>query len=168
MGARAFDGAAGSRGARRDARHRLHHDAEADADHGGKGPGQTQRNRAHPRLFCDRRRGANATAARAGPRRSRVRRIGGGAGAPRAERGRHIRIGAARNSQADRRLPGETVMTGTMKDTLTWTLIHFLWQGGALGLASFILLRVVLPERATTRYAIGVGTLAAMLLSAVA
>ena len=59
-------------------------------------------------------------------------------------------------------------MTGTMKDALAWTLIHFLWQGGALGLASFIMLRVVRPERATTRYAIGVGTLAAMLLSAVA
>lgn len=55
-----------------------------------------------------------------------------------------------------------------MTDALAWTLIHFLWQGGLLGFAAFVTLRVVRPERATTRYAIGVGTLALMLVSALA
>jgi beta-lactamase regulating signal transducer with metallopeptidase domain len=48
--------------------------------------------------------------------------------------------------------------------TLGWTLTHFVWQGAVLGLVAFILLRVARPERASTRYLIGVGTLAAMLL----
>jgi beta-lactamase regulating signal transducer with metallopeptidase domain len=51
---------------------------------------------------------------------------------------------------------------------LAWTLLHFLWQGALLGFAAFILLRVVRPSRASTRYAIGVATLALMLLSSVA
>jgi beta-lactamase regulating signal transducer with metallopeptidase domain len=53
-----------------------------------------------------------------------------------------------------------------MKDALAWTLIHFLWQGATLGLAAFVVLRVIRPERATTRYAVGAGTLGLMLLSA--
>ena len=53
-------------------------------------------------------------------------------------------------------------------DALAWTLLHFLWQGALAGLAAFVLLRVARPERATTRYAIGVGTLAAMLVACVA
>ena len=55
-----------------------------------------------------------------------------------------------------------------MTDALAWTLIHFLWQGGLLGLAAFVALRVIRPERATTRYAIGVGTLGLMLAGALA
>ena len=34
---------------------------------------------------------------------------------------------------------------------LAWTLLHFLWQGALLGFAAFVLLRVVKPERASTR-----------------
>ena len=52
-----------------------------------------------------------------------------------------------------------------MTDALAWTLIHFLWQGAALGVAAFVALRV---ERAATRYLVGVVTLAAMLLVCVA
>jgi len=48
---------------------------------------------------------------------------------------------------------------------LAWALIHFLWQGALLGGAAFIILRGALPERASTRYAIGVITLAAMMLA---
>ena len=48
---------------------------------------------------------------------------------------------------------------------LAWTLIHFLWQGALLGGAAFLTLRVVRPQRASARYAIGVATLAAMLIT---
>lgn len=48
------------------------------------------------------------------------------------------------------------------------TLLHFLWQGAVLGLAAFVALRVSRPERASTRYAVGVITLGLMLLSSVA
>jgi beta-lactamase regulating signal transducer with metallopeptidase domain len=51
---------------------------------------------------------------------------------------------------------------------LAWTLLHFLWQGAILGLMACILLRVVRPTRSSTRYAIGVATLALMLASSVA
>ena len=52
-------------------------------------------------------------------------------------------------------------------DALAWTLLHFLWQGALLGFAAFTLLRLARPERATTRYAIGVATLAMMLITCV-
>src|SRR6476660_3876562 len=55
-----------------------------------------------------------------------------------------------------------------IKDALAWTLIHFLWQGAELGLVAFAVLRGMRPERATTRYAVGVGTLGMMLLTAIA
>ena len=45
---------------------------------------------------------------------------------------------------------------------LAWTLIHFLWQGALLGAAAFAALHILRPERATTRYAISVATLGAM------
>jgi beta-lactamase regulating signal transducer with metallopeptidase domain len=56
----------------------------------------------------------------------------------------------------------------SMLQALAWTLLHFLWQGAVLGLAAFILLRVVRPERAPARYAIGVATLALMLVACAA
>ena len=59
------------------------------------------------------------------------------------------------------------IAAGRSDDALAWTLIHFLWQGALLALAAFVALRVIRPERATTRYAIGVGTLALMLTSAI-
>ena len=43
--------------------------------------------------------------------------------------------------------------------TLGWTLTHFVWQGALVGLAAFVLLRVMRPERASTRYLIAVGAL---------
>jgi beta-lactamase regulating signal transducer with metallopeptidase domain len=52
--------------------------------------------------------------------------------------------------------------------TLGWTLTHFVWQGAVLGLAAFLCLRVVRPAQASTRYVIGVMTLAAMLLAPLA
>ena len=52
--------------------------------------------------------------------------------------------------------------------TLGWTLTHFVWQGALLGLAAFFLLRVASPAQASTRYVIGVVTLAAMMLAPVA
>src|SRR5688500_14766646 len=48
---------------------------------------------------------------------------------------------------------------------LAWTLIHFLWQGALLGGAAFLILHVVRPHCASTRYAIGVVTLAAMVIT---
>ena len=60
------------------------------------------------------------------------------------------------------------VVQQPVMQALAWALLHFLWQGAALGFAAFVLLRVVKPERASTRYAIGVATLAMMLASAVA
>lgn len=50
-----------------------------------------------------------------------------------------------------------------MTDALAWALIHFLWQGALLGVGALVLLRAVRSPQA--RYAIGVATLAAMLLA---
>ena len=50
-------------------------------------------------------------------------------------------------------------------EALAWTLIHFLWQGALLGGAAFVTLQIVRPQRAATRYAIGVATLAAMVIT---
>jgi beta-lactamase regulating signal transducer with metallopeptidase domain len=52
-------------------------------------------------------------------------------------------------------------------DALAWTLLHFLWQGALIGFAAFLMLRFARPERASTRYVIGVATLALMLVSSV-
>lgn len=51
---------------------------------------------------------------------------------------------------------------------LAWSLLHFFWQGAVLGFAAFVLLRVVKPERAATRYIIGVTTLAFMIVACIA
>ena len=48
--------------------------------------------------------------------------------------------------------------------TLGWTLTHFVWQGAVLGLFAFFILRVVRPAQASTRYLVGVVTLALMFL----
>jgi beta-lactamase regulating signal transducer with metallopeptidase domain len=48
---------------------------------------------------------------------------------------------------------------------LAWALIHFVWQGALLGAVAFVVLRIGRPARASTRYAIGVATLAAMMLA---
>ena len=52
--------------------------------------------------------------------------------------------------------------------TLGWTLTHFVWQGAVLGLIAFFILRVIRPMQASTRYLVGVCTLAAMLIAPVA
>ena len=52
--------------------------------------------------------------------------------------------------------------------TLGWTLTHFVWQGAVLGLVAFFLLRVVRPRQASTRYLIGVATLATMFIVPIA
>jgi beta-lactamase regulating signal transducer with metallopeptidase domain len=51
---------------------------------------------------------------------------------------------------------------------LAWSLLHFFWQGAVLGCAAFVLLRGVKPERASTRYVIGVTTLGLMLAACIA
>lgn len=48
---------------------------------------------------------------------------------------------------------------------LGWTLLHFLWQGTALAALAAVLM--ALCQRASTRYALGVGTLALMLAAPV-
>ena len=57
------------------------------------------------------------------------------------------------------------IFANSTVDALAWTLLHFLWQGALLGFAAFFLLRLARPERASTRYAIGVATLGLMLVS---
>lgn len=49
-----------------------------------------------------------------------------------------------------------------MTEALGWTLVHFLWQGAALGLAAWALLRALPDERPQARYVAAVGTLAVM------
>ncbi len=49
---------------------------------------------------------------------------------------------------------------------LAWTLIHFIWQGAAIGLAAFLLLRIA-RLTARSRYIVGVATLALMLTAPV-
>ena len=46
---------------------------------------------------------------------------------------------------------------------LAWTLVHFLWQGAAIGLVALVLMRS--SRLPWTRYAIGVGALALMLIA---
>jgi beta-lactamase regulating signal transducer with metallopeptidase domain len=48
---------------------------------------------------------------------------------------------------------------------LAWTLIHFVWQGALIGGGAFLILRTVRPQRPSIRYAIGVATLAAMVIT---
>jgi beta-lactamase regulating signal transducer with metallopeptidase domain len=48
---------------------------------------------------------------------------------------------------------------------LAWALVHFLWQGAAIGLASFVAFR--LTRSASLRYATGVGALVAMIAAPV-
>ena len=48
---------------------------------------------------------------------------------------------------------------------LAWTLVHFLWQGAAIGIVALVLMRS--SRLPWTRYAIGVGALAAMLIAPV-
>jgi beta-lactamase regulating signal transducer with metallopeptidase domain len=55
----------------------------------------------------------------------------------------------------------------TSIQALAWALVHFLWQGAVLGLMAFGVLRLG-RLRATTKYLIGVGTLATMLAAPVA
>jgi beta-lactamase regulating signal transducer with metallopeptidase domain len=55
----------------------------------------------------------------------------------------------------------------TSIQSLAWALVHFLWQGAVLGLMAFVVLRLG-RLRATTKYLIGVGTLAMMLAAPVA
>ncbi|MGE3277853.1 MAG: M56 family metallopeptidase [Vicinamibacterales bacterium] len=51
---------------------------------------------------------------------------------------------------------------------LAWSLVHFLWQGAALGLVAMLALRVWRPADASVRYLVGVGLMAAMLAAPVA
>jgi hypothetical protein len=47
-----------------------------------------------------------------------------------------------------------------------WTLLHFVWQGALIGLATFVLRRIVRPADASVRYVLGLGALGAMLAAA--
>ena len=46
---------------------------------------------------------------------------------------------------------------------LAWTLVHFLWQGAAIGIVALVLMRS--SRLPWTRYAVGVGALAVMLIA---
>jgi beta-lactamase regulating signal transducer with metallopeptidase domain len=50
-----------------------------------------------------------------------------------------------------------------MPEVMAWALVHFMWQGAALGLVAAVAMR--LCRSSVARYAIGVGTLAAMVLA---
>ena len=50
---------------------------------------------------------------------------------------------------------------------LTWALVHFIWQGAALGLLAFAILRFA-PLSAQGRYVAGIVTLMAMLVAPIA
>ncbi|HUQ10687.1 MAG TPA: M56 family metallopeptidase [Steroidobacteraceae bacterium] len=54
-------------------------------------------------------------------------------------------------------------MTATLMQTLAWSLLHFLWQGAAIAALAAALMYVL--RKPATRYLIGVGALALMLLS---
>jgi len=62
----------------------------------------------------------------------------------------------------------DLLVSPTTLDALAWTLIHFLWQGSVIGAVAFIALRIVRPERASTRYVIGVAALGVMLATTAA
>ena len=63
--------------------------------------------------------------------------------------------------------PGDLVQHSSL-EALAWALLHFLWQGAVLGFGAFLVLRLGRPERASTRYAFGVATLALMLATCAA
>src|SRR5262245_53074199 len=42
---------------------------------------------------------------------------------------------------------------------LGWTLLHFVWQGAAIGLITYLILRGGRPALASTRYLVGVAAL---------
>ncbi len=57
-------------------------------------------------------------------------------------------------------------LTPSAMQSLGWALLHFLWQGTAL--AALAAAAMALCRRASTRYLLGVGTLAFMLLAPIA
>ena len=48
--------------------------------------------------------------------------------------------------------------------TIGWALIHFVWQGTAIGLATALALRVLAGARPATRYTVACFSLALMLI----
>ena len=64
-------------------------------------------------------------------------------------------------------------MTDPLLDTplvqsVGWALIHFIWQGTAIGLATAIALRLLAGARPTMRYAVGCFSLVLMLIVPIA
>ncbi len=60
-----------------------------------------------------------------------------------------------------------TLVEQPLLNALAWALVHFVWQGAALALAAWVLLRWLKPG-AEARYLIGIATLALMLAAPVA
>jgi beta-lactamase regulating signal transducer with metallopeptidase domain len=58
------------------------------------------------------------------------------------------------------------ILNSSYVHALAWTLLHFLWQGAALGLIAFVWLRRT-HQPPPVRYTVGVGILAAMLAAPV-
>ena len=50
-------------------------------------------------------------------------------------------------------------------NALGWTLLHFVWQGALIGLITYLILRVVRPSLASTRYLISVAALGLVLVA---
>ncbi|MGH9204381.1 MAG: hypothetical protein ACRD2A_24395 [Vicinamibacterales bacterium] len=53
-------------------------------------------------------------------------------------------------------------------NALGWSLLYFVWQGALIGVVAYLILRVVRPQQASTRYLIAVIALAALLATPVA
>ena len=54
-----------------------------------------------------------------------------------------------------------------MVSALGWTLLHFFWQGAVIGLAAFVILRLVRPPDASARYLVGLVALVSMLATVI-
>jgi bla regulator protein blaR1 len=50
-------------------------------------------------------------------------------------------------------------------NAIGWTLLHFVWQGAVIGLITYLILRVVRPTLASTRYLFGVAALGVILVA---
>ena len=53
-------------------------------------------------------------------------------------------------------------------NALGWSLLHFVWQGALIGVVAYLVLRVMRPALASTRYLFAVVTLAALLVAPIA
>src|SRR5262249_54655442 len=129
------------------------------SDHGGKGAGDPRRVPAGPSLRGPVPRGADADAARGGPARPGLRRLGRPPGAARPL----LPAGLAGGAGGDPSMAGSARRRDEMSAIVTaQALMHFLWQGALVGLAAWIALTLLERAKASTRYAVALGALLLM------